>query len=147
MLPGHQDDPVDVLALAWRDLDLGNTAEELDSARKRFEFALHLDPTSMQASYGLSLARLAQFECLCSAAPRAQLDIAEKVIRRALNLAPDNPQALRHGRRSCFFARGRTKPCGCGARRLTAALTIRICRSGSPARSSSKGSWPRRRRI
>ena len=94
MLPGHQSDPVDVIALAWRDLDLANTAEELDRAGKRFEFALHLDPTSIQASYGLSLARLAQFECLCSAEPRAQLDIAEKVIRRALNLAPDNPQAL-----------------------------------------------------
>lgn len=94
MLPGHERNPVDLLALAWRDLDRGNTSEELESARKRFELVVNADPTSEEASYGLGLAYLAQFYCLCSASPREKLDLAEKAVRRALELAPDDPRTL-----------------------------------------------------
>lgn len=93
-LPGHERDPVDVLALAWRDLDRGNTQEELEHARSEFEFAVSADPNSVEASTGLGLAHLAQFYCLCSPAPREKLDVAEKAVRRALDLAPDGPQSL-----------------------------------------------------
>jgi adenylate cyclase len=94
MLPGHEKDPVDLLALAWRDLDRGNTAEELESARGRFEAAVNADPNSGEASIGLGMTYLSQFYCLCSASPRQKLDVAEKVVRRALELAPDNPKSL-----------------------------------------------------
>ncbi len=93
-LPGHEKDPVDVLALALRDLDRANTPEELDRARSQFEFAANADPGSVEASSGLALAHLAQFYCLCSASPREKLDVAEKAVRRALDLAPDSPQSL-----------------------------------------------------
>jgi TolB-like protein/Tfp pilus assembly protein PilF len=93
-LPGHEKDPVDVLALALRDLDRGNTQEELEHARSQFEFAVNADPNSVEASSGLGLAHLAQFYCLCSGSPREKLDAAEKAVRRALNLAPDSPQSL-----------------------------------------------------
>ena len=93
-LPGHEKDPVDVLALAWRDLDRGNTPEELQHARSQFEFAVNADPNSVEASSGLGLAHLAQFYCLCSASPRKQLDAAEQAVRRALELAPDSPRSL-----------------------------------------------------
>jgi len=93
-LPGHESDPVDVLALARRDLDRGNTPEELEHARSEFEFAVHADPTSVEASSGLGLAHLTQFYCLCIASPREKLDAAEKAVRRALELGPDSPQSL-----------------------------------------------------
>jgi adenylate cyclase len=94
MLPGHEKDPVDLLVLARRDLDRGNTTQELDSAREKFEFAAKADPNSEDASYGLGLAYLSQVYCLCSAAPRQKLDAAEKALRHALELVPDNPQSL-----------------------------------------------------
>ncbi|MEJ8846308.1 tetratricopeptide repeat protein [Variovorax rhizosphaerae] len=93
-LPGHEKDPVDVLALAWRDLDRANTREELERARNQFEFAVNADSNSVAASTGLGLAHLAQFYCLCSDSPREKLDVAEKAVRRALDLAPDSPQSL-----------------------------------------------------
>lgn len=93
-LPGHETDPVDVLALAWRDLDRGNTKEEFEHARSQFEFAVNADPNSVEASAGLGQAHLAEFYCLCSASPREKLDAAEKAVRRALELAPDGPQSL-----------------------------------------------------
>ena len=93
-LPGHEKDPVDVLALAWRDLDRGNTAEELEIARSRFEFAVKADPNSEESFYGLGQVYLSQVYCLCSASPREKLDMAEKTLRHALELAPDNPQCL-----------------------------------------------------
>jgi len=92
--PGHEKDPVDLLVLGWRELDRGNTSEELESARTRFELVVKADPNSEEASYGLGLAYLSQFYCLCSASPREKLDGAEKALRRALDLAPDNPQSL-----------------------------------------------------
>ena len=94
VLPEHEKDPVDVVSLAWRDLDSGNSTEERESARSRFAFAVKADPNSEDASYGLGLAYLAQFYCLCSASPREKLDLAEKALNRALKLAPDNPQSL-----------------------------------------------------
>lgn len=93
-LPGHERDPVDVLALAWHDLDRGNTTEELETARSRFEFAVNADPNSVESSYGLGLAQLSQFYCLCDASPREKLDVAEKALKRTLDLVPDNPQGL-----------------------------------------------------
>ena len=94
MLPGHEKDPVDLLVLARRDLDRGNTTQELEGARDKFEFAAKADPNSEDASYGLGSAYLSEVFCLCSAAPRQKLDAAEKALRHALELAPDNPQSL-----------------------------------------------------
>lgn len=93
-LPGHEKDPVDVLTLAWRDLDRSNTQDELERARRQFEFAVNADPNSVEASAGLGVAHLAEFYCLCSASPGEKLDVAEKAVRRALDLAPDSPQSL-----------------------------------------------------
>jgi adenylate cyclase len=94
MLPGHERDPVDLLVLARRDLDRGNTTQELESAREKFEFAAKADPNSEDASYGLGLVYVSEVYCLCSAAPREKLDAGEKALRHALELAPDNPQSL-----------------------------------------------------
>ena len=93
-LPGHEKDPVDALVLAWRELDRSNTKEELESARTRFEFAAAADPKSVEASAGLGLAHLLEFYNFHSASPRDKLDVAEGALKRALELAPDNPQSL-----------------------------------------------------
>lgn len=93
-LPGHEKDPVDVIALAWRDLDRGSTREELERARARFEFAADADPNSVEAAYGLGLTHLLQFHNFQSDAPRKKLDTAERELKRALGLAPDHPQCL-----------------------------------------------------
>ncbi len=92
-LPGHDKDPVDSIVLGWRDLDRGSQ-EDLESARHRFEFATNADPNSVDASVALGVAHLVEFYYFYSNAPRAKLDMTEKVLKRSLDLAPDNPQSL-----------------------------------------------------
>jgi tetratricopeptide (TPR) repeat protein len=93
-LPGHEKDPVDAVALGWRELDRANTREELASARGRFEFAVSTDPKSVEASAGLGLAHLVEFYYFHSTAPRDKLDAAERALKHALELGPDHPQNL-----------------------------------------------------
>lgn len=93
-LPGHERDPVDAIALAWRDLERGSTKDELDRALTRFEFAAKADPSSVEAAFGLGLTHLLQFYYFQSDSPREKLDIAEMELKRALDLGPDNPQTL-----------------------------------------------------
>lgn len=93
-LPGHEKDPVDMLALAWRDLDQGSTKEDLERARRRFEFAAKADPSSVEASIGLGVAHMLAFYSFYSEAPRDELDVTEKVLKNAMDLGPDNPQNL-----------------------------------------------------
>lgn len=92
-LPGREKDPVDAIVLAWRDLDRGG-ADDLHNALVRFEFAARTDPSSLNALTGLGVTRLMEFYYLYSAAPREKLDVAEQVLKRALELGPDNPQIL-----------------------------------------------------
>lgn len=93
-LPGHDKDPVDAIALGMRDLDQGTTKGDFERARQRFEFAANVDPSSVEASIGLGAVHLMEFYSLQSESPRDELDVAEKVLRRALDLGPDNPQNL-----------------------------------------------------
>ncbi|SEB25585.1 tetratricopeptide repeat protein [Variovorax sp. YR216] len=93
-LPGHERDPVDAIALGLRDLDQGSTKGDFERARQRFEFAASIDPNSVEASIWVGAAHLLEFYSLQSESPREELDITEKVVRRALDLAPDNPQNL-----------------------------------------------------
>lgn len=93
-LPGRETDPVDVVALARRDLDRGSTKEDLESARGRFESAAKADPSSVEASLGVGQAHLLQFYYFHSDSPREKLDLAEKELKHALDLGPDNPQIL-----------------------------------------------------
>jgi adenylate cyclase len=93
-LPGREKDPVDAVALGWRELDRANTKEELASARRRFEFAVNADPKSIEASAGLGLAHLMEFYYFQSSAPSEKLDAAEKALKQALELGPDHPQNL-----------------------------------------------------
>ncbi|MEJ8823560.1 adenylate/guanylate cyclase domain-containing protein [Variovorax humicola] len=93
-LPGREKDPVDAIVLAWRDLDRGNTPEDLERARQRFEFAAEVDPNSVDASIGLGVAHLVAFYNYFSKSPRDELDVTEKVLKRALDLGPANAQNL-----------------------------------------------------
>ncbi|SDC24145.1 Adenylate cyclase, class 3 [Variovorax sp. CF079] len=93
-LPGHEKDPVDAIVLAWRDLNRGNTKEDLERARHRFEFAAKADPNSVDASVGLGVAHMMEFYYFYSESPRDKLDITEKVLKRALDLGPGNAQNL-----------------------------------------------------
>jgi len=92
-LPGHDKDPVDSIALGWRDLDRGSQ-EDIQSAHRRFKFAVDADPNSVNATIGLGIAHLLEFYYFYSAAPHAELDATEKVLKRALNLAPDQTVTL-----------------------------------------------------
>lgn len=85
---------MDAIALGIRDLDQGSTKGDFERARQRFEFAASADPNSVEASVGLGAAHLTEFYSLQSESPRDELDIAEKALRRALDLGPDNPQNL-----------------------------------------------------
>ena len=93
-LPGREKSPVDVLALGWRELDRSNTKGELQSSRSRFEFAAAADPKSVEASAGLGLAHLLEFYDFHSASPGDKLDVAEKALKRALDLGHDDPTSL-----------------------------------------------------
>ena len=93
-LPGREKSPVDALALGWDELDRSNTKGELESARLRFEFAAAADPRSVEASAGLGLAHLLEFDDFHSASPAEKLDVAEKALKRALELGPDDPMIL-----------------------------------------------------
>ena len=93
-LPGREKSPVDVLALGWHELDRSNTKGELERARARFEFAATADPKSVEASAGLGLAHLLEFYDFQSASPRDKLDVAEKALKRALELGPADPTSL-----------------------------------------------------
>jgi TolB-like protein/Flp pilus assembly protein TadD len=93
-LPGREKSPVDALALGWHELDRSNTKGELESARARFEFAAAADPKSVEASAGLGLAHLLEFYDFHSASPGAKLDVAEKALKRALELGPGDPTSL-----------------------------------------------------
>ena len=93
-LPGREKSPVDALALGWRELDRSNTKGELERARARFEFAAAADPKSVEASAGLGLAHLLEFYDFQSASPRDKLDVAEKTLKRALELGPADPTSL-----------------------------------------------------
>jgi len=93
-LPGLEKSPVDAVALGWYELDRGNTKQELESARALFEFAAAADPKSVEASAGLGLAHLLEFYDFYSAAPGNKLDVAEKAVKRALELGPDDPRTL-----------------------------------------------------
>jgi adenylate cyclase len=93
-LPGLEKSPVDAVALGWYELDRSNTKQELASARARFEFAAAADPRSVEASAGLGLAHLLEFYDFYSASPGEKLDVAEKAVKRALELGPDDPQTL-----------------------------------------------------
>jgi class 3 adenylate cyclase/TolB-like protein/Tfp pilus assembly protein PilF len=92
-LPGHDRDPVDAIVLGWRDLDRGGQ-EDLQSARHRFEFAANADPNSVRASTALGAAHLLNFYYFYSDAPRAELDLTERLLKHALDLAPDNTENL-----------------------------------------------------
>ena len=93
-LPGHGNSPVDAIALGWYELDRSNTKEELQSARARFEFAAAADPRSVEASAGLGMTHLLELYDFQSGAPAATLDDAEKALKRALQIGPDDPRAL-----------------------------------------------------
>jgi tetratricopeptide (TPR) repeat protein len=93
-LPGHDKDPVDAIALGWQELDRSNTKQELESARARFEFAAAADPRSVEASAGLGLAHLLEFYDFYSDSPRDKIDVADKALKRALDLGPDDPRNL-----------------------------------------------------
>lgn len=93
-LPGHDRDPVDAIALGVRDLDQGSTKGDFERARQRFEFATSVDPDSVVASVNLGAVHLFEFYSFQSESPRTELDLAEKVLRRALDLGPDDPQNL-----------------------------------------------------
>ncbi|MBO9647816.1 MAG: tetratricopeptide repeat protein [Variovorax sp.] len=92
-LPGRDKDPVDAIVLGWRDVDRGSQ-EDLQSARHRFEFAANADPNSVKASTALGVAHLLNFYYFYSDAPRAELDLTEKALKHALDLAPDNTENL-----------------------------------------------------
>jgi class 3 adenylate cyclase/TolB-like protein len=87
-LPGRDKDPVDSIVLGWRDLDRGGQ-EDVQSAQRRFAFAASADPNSINATVGLGIAHLLKFYYFYSDAPRAELDATEKMLKRALDLAPD----------------------------------------------------------
>mgnify|MGYP003583205864 CR=1 FL=1 len=91
--PGRDKDPVDAIVLGWRDLDRGGS-EDLQAARRRFEFASGADPTSVSAVTGLGVAHLTEFSYLYSAEPQQKLNTAEQVLRRGLDLGHDNAQIL-----------------------------------------------------
>jgi tetratricopeptide (TPR) repeat protein len=93
-LPGHDRDPVDAVVLAWRDLERGTTKADLERARERFEFAANNDPNSVEASIGLGVAHLTTFYYFYSDSPRDELDITERVLKRALDLGAANAQNL-----------------------------------------------------
>jgi class 3 adenylate cyclase/tetratricopeptide (TPR) repeat protein len=92
-LPGRDKDPVDSIVLGWRDLDRGGQ-EDIQSARRHFEFAAKADPNSVNASVALGVAHLLGFYYFYSDTPRAELDATEKVFKHALDLSPDNPDNL-----------------------------------------------------
>ena len=85
---------MDAIALGVRDLDQGSTKGDFERARQRFEFATSVDPDSVVASVNLGAVHLFEFYSFQSESPRTELDLAEKVLRRALDLGPDDPQNL-----------------------------------------------------
>ncbi|MBS0452630.1 MAG: winged helix-turn-helix domain-containing protein [Proteobacteria bacterium] len=91
---GGRDDPVDAIALAWRELDQGNSEAALMRARYGFELAARADPRSVQAAAGVGATDLVEFYGLHSNAPGQTLEHAEQALKRALDLAPDDPQSL-----------------------------------------------------
>lgn len=92
-LPAHDKDPVDAIVLGWRDLDRGSQ-EDLQSARQRFEFAAKADPNSVKAAAGLGVTHLLQFYYFYSEDPHIELDLTEKALKHALDLAPGNTENL-----------------------------------------------------
>jgi len=93
-LPGHEKNPVDRLVLGWRELDRGNMKADLERARAHFAAAAQADPTSYEATLGLGVSQLALFYAFQSATPARTVEEAEQTLRRALDLAPDNPRTL-----------------------------------------------------
>ena len=92
-LPGRDKDPVDSIVLGWRYLDRGSQ-EDIQNAQRHFEFAAIADPSSVNATVGLGAAHLLEFYYFYSDAPRAKLDATEKLLKRALDLAPDQTMNL-----------------------------------------------------
>lgn len=93
-LPGREGDPVDRIALGWRDLDRSSASADVLGARRHFEAAARADPNSVEAALGVGSTYLVEFHGYYSAAPQAALDGAERALKRALGLAPDNPRVL-----------------------------------------------------
>ncbi len=93
-LPGREKNPVDRIALAWRDLDRGSTKADLESAREHFIAAVQADPYSVEAILGLGVSHLNEFYSFYSESPSRTLDQAERTLKRALELSPDNDQVL-----------------------------------------------------
>jgi len=92
--PGREKNPVDRIALAWRDLDRGNSRADVESARSHFEAAVRADPYSVEAMRGLGVSHLSEFYAFYSRSPARTLEQAEQILKRALELAPDNAQVL-----------------------------------------------------
>jgi adenylate cyclase len=93
-LPGREKNPVDRIALAWRDLDRGNTKADLESARRHFTAAVEADPHSVEAMLGLGVSHLNEFYSFYSESPSRTLDQAERTLKQALELSPENGQVL-----------------------------------------------------
>ncbi|SFN33158.1 tetratricopeptide repeat protein [Variovorax sp. OV329] len=91
---GRENNPVDRIALAWRDLDRGSSRADLESARRHFEAAVQADPYSVEAMLGLGMSHLSEFYAFYSRTPERTLEHAEQVLRRAMELAPDNARVM-----------------------------------------------------
>ena len=92
--PGHDKNPVDRIALAWRNLDRGNSEADLKTAQDHFQAAHGADPDSVEALLGLGWSYLTEFHSYYSRSPGRTLDQAEQLLRRALELAPEDPRVL-----------------------------------------------------
>ena len=93
-LPGREKDPADRIALAWRDLDRGNTRAEVQNARRSFQAVSQSDPNSVEATLGLGMSYLVEFFGYYSASPMETLEQAERALKRCLELASDDPRVL-----------------------------------------------------